>query len=116
MQVFHADILNLLSMADMWRSRAPPTPLDFDKIREGTFSLHRPQQNGVHANGSAASNGKPGQASGSGSASTEKLLNGSSSSSGSASGAGLKDQRELSLQDNLELFIARYGSCLRLQV
>ncbi|RDX46452.1 hypothetical protein OH76DRAFT_1406967 [Lentinus brumalis] len=105
-KVFHADILNLLSMADMWRSRAPPTPLDFDKICEGTFSLNRPQQNGVHANGSAASNGKPGQASGSGSASTEKLLNGSSSSSGSASGAGLKDQRELSLQDNLELFIA----------
>ena len=106
--MFHADILNLLSMADMWRSRAPPTPLDFDKIRDGTFVLGRPQQNGVHANGSAAANGKPGEASGSGgSASTEKLLNGSSSTS--ASGAGLKDQRALTLQDNLELFISRYG-------
>ncbi|KAI0718410.1 hypothetical protein C8T65DRAFT_638983 [Cerioporus squamosus] len=105
-KVFHSDILNLLSMADMWRSRAPPTPLDFDKIRDGTFSLNRPQQNGVHANGSAAENGKPGEASGSGSTSTEKLLNGSSSSSASASGAGLKDQRALSLQDNLELFVS----------
>src|SRR5436190_2172992 len=27
-QVFTADILNLLTMSDMWRARAPPTPLN----------------------------------------------------------------------------------------
>lgn len=96
-------------MADMWRSRAPPTALDFDKIRDGTFVLNRPQPNGAHAHTNGApssahknSNGKAAEASGS--ASTEKLLNGTTT----ASAAGLKDQRALSLQDNLELFISRF--------
>lgn len=31
-QVFTDDVHNLLSMTDMWRSRAPPEPLDFDTI------------------------------------------------------------------------------------
>ncbi|KAI1798438.1 hypothetical protein LXA43DRAFT_30912 [Ganoderma leucocontextum] len=98
-KVFHADILNLLSMADMWRSRAPPVPLEFDRIRDGSFTAHRPQPlaNGVHpnGNGSATVNGN-GEAKSTSSAGTEKQLNGS----------GLKDQRALSLQDNLELFVA----------
>ncbi len=103
-QVFHSDILNLLSMGDMWRSRAPPIPLDYDKIRDGTFVLNRAQQpNGVHVNSSGSPNGNGKAPEAGGSATTEKLLNGSSF----ASGAGLKDQRALSLQENLELFISR---------
>ncbi|KAJ3001716.1 hypothetical protein NUW54_g6254 [Trametes sanguinea] len=105
-KVFHADILNLLSMADMWRSRAPPIPLDFDAIRAGTFVLKRSSQNGSDTQTA------PGQANGSkGSTSTEKLLNGNGASTSTAAssavgGAGLKDQRALSLQDNLELFVS----------
>ncbi|KAI0353339.1 hypothetical protein OH77DRAFT_1407125 [Trametes cingulata] len=107
-KVFHADILNLLSMADMWRSRAPPVPLDFDAIRAGTFVLTRPAQNGssASAQAQAQTNGAKG------SAATEKQLNGTgngaagTSTAAGASSAGLKDQRALSLQDNLELFVS----------
>ena len=92
-------------MADMWRSREPPTPLDFDGIRSGTFEVKKPQQpngtaptvNGTHANGSATKV--------TGSAATERLLNGTPS--GSSSSSSLKDQRSLSLHDNLELFVSR---------
>ena len=108
-KVFHADILNLLSMADMWRSRAPPTPLDFDQIRAGEFALPsaklqaQPQPNGVvHANGKGGADGGIVT----GSAATEKQLNGQSPTVATGGGAGLKDQRALSLQDNLELFVA----------
>ncbi|KAI0327705.1 hypothetical protein GY45DRAFT_1327242 [Cubamyces sp. BRFM 1775] len=101
-KVFHSDILNLLSMADMWRSRAPPVPLEFDAIRAGSFVLNRPSQNGAAAPPvQEQTNGAKG------STSTEKMLNGSSSSTNaSTSGAKLKDQRALSLQDNLELFVS----------
>ncbi|KAI0658884.1 hypothetical protein C8Q70DRAFT_991217 [Cubamyces menziesii] len=101
-KVFHSDILNLLSMADMWRSRAPPIPLEFDAIRTGSFVLNRPAQNGSSAPlAKEQTNGR------NGSASTGKMLNGSSSSTATtASSAGLKDQRALSLQDNLELFVS----------
>ena len=105
-KVFHADILNLLSMADMWRSRAPPVPLDFDRIRDGSFALPKPQPpaNGVHPNGNGNGNSTPGaNSNGNGDTksvgraeTTEKQLN----------GAGLKDQRALSLEDNLALFVA----------
>ncbi len=88
-------------MADMWRSRAPPTPLDFDGIRDGSFTANKPQPltNGVHPNGNGISsvngNGN-GDAKSAGRAGvTDKQLN----------GAGLKDQRALTLQDNLELFV-----------
>lgn len=107
-QVFFSDINNLLSMADMWRSRAKPTPLDFDGIKNGTFTLDQRQPNGAHTNGSsngAASNGS----NGSGSAATEKLLGAQASNTASTSAAGLKDQRSLTLQDNLELFVERYA-------
>ncbi|KAF9810471.1 hypothetical protein IEO21_06901 [Rhodonia placenta] len=112
-KVFHSDILNLLSMADMWRSRAPPTPLDFDAIRAGTFAAERKGQAEAATNGNGSSNrhanGSDSQASGS--TSTEKMLNGVASSTGSHSSAGLKDQRALSLQDNLELFVSRQVLC-----
>lgn len=99
-------------MADMWRSRAPPTPLEFDGITSGTFVLEKstPAANG-HQNGvKDGKNGKKtnGTQEKSGSAATEALLNGAASSSAaSTSAAGLKDQRALSLRDNLDLFVAR---------
>jgi ubiquitin-like 1-activating enzyme E1 B len=139
-QVFNADILNLLSMEDMWRSRAPPVPLDFDAIMENNFVLgssntttngtpHAPASN-VKAATKSKSKSKPKKsvpaslsnkrqtrsssrlAAASGSKTTEKLLNGvpNANSNGvvaSPAPEGLKDQRKLSLRDNLELFVAR---------
>ena len=109
--MFHADILNLLSMADMWRSRAPPIPLEFDKILEGSFPLISPQQNGLRPNGSSNGNARAAarerETVGTGKA--EVKVNGTAPvSAPSASGSGLKDQRALTLQDNLELFVSRY--------
>ena len=100
-KVYHADILNLLSMADMWRSRAPPTPLDFDGIRDGSFTINKPQPltNGVHPNGNGTA--APKTVNGNGDAKAS-----SNPSAGKPNGVGLKDQRALSLQDNLELFVA----------
>lgn len=75
-------------MADMWRSRAPPTPLDFDAIRSGNFALPNKQRsapNGTGANGKAVC----------GEAST------------STAGSKLKDQQALSLEENLQLFVSR---------
>ncbi|KAI0646080.1 hypothetical protein C8Q79DRAFT_960915 [Trametes meyenii] len=108
-KVFHADILNLLSMADMWRSRAPPTPLDFDAIRAGSFVLARQTQNGT-AVPVPTTNGQV-NGTGGGSTSAERTLNGGGATSSTpptaaASSTGLKDQRALSLQDNLELFVS----------
>jgi len=62
-------------MADMWRHRAPPTPLNFDAIRDGTFEGPGP----TVANGSTQANGS----------------------------VTISDQRSLSLEDNVELFVAR---------
>lgn len=95
-KVFHTDILNLLSMADMWRSRAAPMPLDFDAIENGTFVLKEPTRSSGGISGS--SSGKP-------------LVNGHVIANGATStphgtNVGLKDQRALSLQDNLSLFVA----------
>ncbi|CAL1710842.1 unnamed protein product [Somion occarium] len=106
-KVFHGDILNLLSMADMWRSRAPPTPLQFDAIRQDTFKLEKngslsPSTNGNSQPNSSIPNGSAIPASGS--AVTEKLLNGSHHVI--VSKLGLKDQRALTLQDSLELFVS----------
>jgi len=39
-QIFHNDILNLLSMEDMWQFRDKPVPLDFDLIQSDQFVLH----------------------------------------------------------------------------
>lgn len=95
-------------MEDMWRSRAKPTPLDFDGIREGTFSL--PSKPTQQLNGGSTVNG-----------SSDLAANGASGSSAMkrplenrplSTSAGLKDQRDLTLQDNLQLFVARYVLCM----
>ena len=91
-KVFNADIKNLLSMADMWRSREKPTPLDFDAIVDRSFVVKESTKNASFSNSKGQVNGH---------------ANGRSASSSSANG-GLKDQRALTLQDNLTLFVSRY--------
>ena len=113
-QVFTSDILRLLSMEDMWRNRTKPTALEFDKIREGTFALPMPAQSQGQAPGTAQPNGN---------GSVSKLSNGVNAAAATANGfangsargttaSQLKDQRELSLLDNLELFVSRYAYLL----
>ncbi|KIJ64071.1 hypothetical protein HYDPIDRAFT_91418 [Hydnomerulius pinastri MD-312] len=106
-KVYNSDILNLLSMADMWRSRDAPTPLDFDAIVDGTFVVKEPTKQGAPpTNTKGQSNG---HVNGNATASTSAPQNGNGA-------AGLKDQRALSLQDNLALFVSstnRLASRLR---
>ncbi|KAF9218464.1 hypothetical protein BS17DRAFT_869307 [Gyrodon lividus] len=104
-KVFNTDILNLLSMADMWRSREKPTLLDFDAIMDGSFVVKEPTKSGAQpANSKGELNGH---------------INGNVKASTSASqkgNTGLKDQRALSLQENLSLFVSstnRLASRLR---
>lgn len=89
LQVFRSDILNLLSMADMWNTRAAPVPLSFEGIKNGTFTLRGKLSSAITSNGTAVP------------------ANSQNGASTSALGAGLKDQKMLTLQDNLELFISR---------
>jgi ubiquitin-like 1-activating enzyme E1 B len=89
-------------MADMWRSRSPPTPLDFDSITDGSFDLN--SADSVNANGVASGSGF-GRSS---SSSLTKLPNGQVNGNGNIPlSEGLKDQRALTLKDNLELFVSR---------
>ncbi|TFK34634.1 hypothetical protein BDQ12DRAFT_689301 [Crucibulum laeve] len=127
-KVFNADIKNLLIMTDMWRSRAPPVPLDFDTIVDGTFELRKDTGsapaaffavNGVakaQANGAEKANRSGnGNAVASGSkVPVEKEVpvaattngNGIGSNANGQAAPALKDQKALSLKDNLELFVA----------
>ena len=100
--MFSADIRNLLSMADMWRSRSPPTPLDFDSIMDGSFDLNSALSLTANAVASGSGSGR------SSSSSSAKLPNGQFNGNGNIPlGEGLKDQRALTLKDNLELFVSR---------
>lgn len=89
-------------MEDMWRNRTKPTALDFDKIQDGILELPIPPQSSGLQNGDVSK--------------VPKLTNGVNNvtPNGSANGAHnkasvshLKDQKELSLLDNLELFVSR---------
>lgn len=93
-------------MSDMWRTREPPVPLDFDKIAEGSFALpfHPEATASTNADSGPSTSLKPPHSNGH----EAKPSNGSTGTPNSSEGVGLKDQRELSLQDNLELFISRY--------
>ncbi|EIN04677.1 hypothetical protein PUNSTDRAFT_146335 [Punctularia strigosozonata HHB-11173 SS5] len=108
-KVFNADIRNLLSMADMWRHRAPPTPLDYDSIHDGTFVLRSVKSDQAAPNGNGArANGKNGKAS-KGSSAVEEMLDDKSGireQGPSSDAARLKDQKTLSLKENLNLFVA----------
>jgi ubiquitin-like 1-activating enzyme E1 B len=102
-QVFHSDILNLLSMPDMWRTRVPPTPLDFDSILDGNFVVSPKSR----SNARPIKN-LPKQARANGSEIHESDNGELPSTSSSGDDADFKDQRKLSLRDNLELFISRF--------
>ncbi|KAF8908185.1 hypothetical protein CPB84DRAFT_1813393 [Gymnopilus junonius] len=105
-KVFNADIKNLLIMADMWRSRSPPIPLDYDAILDGTFKAPtHTKANGtaapnMNANGNAVASGSGTNTNGSAASST------STSANNNGATTSLKDQRTLTLKDNLELFIS----------
>ncbi|KAL5521190.1 hypothetical protein ACEPAG_9113 [Sanghuangporus baumii] len=98
-KVFNSDIRNLLSMGDMWKNRAPPTPLDFDSIADGSFKP-APVSSANASEASSISDIK----------SPRRALNGTSemvaSGSTSKASSGLKDQKELSLQESLVLFVS----------
>ncbi|GLB41204.1 putative ubiquitin-activating enzyme active site [Lyophyllum shimeji] len=93
-KVFNADIKNLLIMADMWRSRAPPVPLDFDEIMDGTFVLRE-----------AGREPRSGDAVATGSKVSDVANRISTALPNGAGTAGLRDQRTLSLRDSVELFV-----------
>lgn len=97
--MFDSDIRNLLSMDQMWKSkdRVPPVPLDFDKIADGTFSLPDASQ-AESVNGSAKN--KDG-------AEDIEAGNNDKHASTQQSQNGLKDQKKLSLQECLVLFVSR---------
>jgi ubiquitin-like 1-activating enzyme E1 B len=102
-QVFHSDILNLLSMPDMWRTRQPPTPLEFDSILNGSFAVSTKSQ----INARPIKN-LPKQARANGLEIHKRGDSELPSTSSSGDGTGFKDQRKLSLRDNLELFVSRF--------
>ncbi|KAJ7510269.1 hypothetical protein B0H11DRAFT_1181473 [Mycena galericulata] len=105
-KVFDADIRNLLIMSDMWRARAPPVPLDFDAILDGTFELRREEPPAVVATApNGKSNGAPKNVNAVASGSGSNGANGVDSTPPGA-GSGLKDQKQLSLKDNVLLFIS----------
>lgn len=89
-KVYHSDILNLLSMADMWKTREPPVPLSFEAIKNGTFILHEKSVDPAAVNGATA---------------PPNIRNGHVASTSTAD-VGLKDQKTLTLRENLELFIS----------
>ncbi|KAJ9093110.1 hypothetical protein QFC20_007218 [Naganishia adeliensis] len=93
-KVFSDDIKRLLSMEDMWKvqGRVKPVPLEYESIMYGDFVTPPVRK--------AQTNGKQ-----------NDKQNGNKAPADVARTTGLKDQRELSVKDNLELFI---DSCKRL--
>jgi ubiquitin-like 1-activating enzyme E1 B len=94
LQVFSEDIQRLLSMEDMWKvqGRVKPVPLEYESIMSGEFvtpPVRKAQTNGKQTDKQ-----------------TDKQ-NGDQAPADVARSTGLKDQRELSVKDNLELFIDR---------
>jgi ubiquitin-like 1-activating enzyme E1 B len=85
-QVFNEDINRLLQMKEMWTvpGRVKPTPLDYDAIMDGTFVLPPLRQTAPAASGSAAP-----------------------TAAAAKDQSGLRDQQELSLKENLVLFLSR---------
>ncbi|WVQ81104.1 hypothetical protein IAT38_003226 [Cryptococcus sp. DSM 104549] len=109
-KVFNEDINRLLAMEDMWKKegRVKPVPLEYDPIMDGSFVVPPLRAAPAPAAGSSA----PKEATAV-SANGEKT-NGNAEKPAAPKAVNkalLKDQRELSVKDNLELFI---DSCKRL--
>ncbi|VDC03017.1 unnamed protein product, partial [Peniophora sp. CBMAI 1063] len=98
-KVFDRDIRNLLSMEDMWRHRAKPTPLDFDAIRDDRFELRgqKASQVALAVNGATSANANG----------TSTATNGASNGASTSASAKLKDQPSLSLRDSWEIASAK---------
>ena len=106
-------------MEDMWRFRDKPVPLDFDLIQSDQFVLRGQAVNAVDpsstdgilrpVNGDSSVDMRL-----NGSIANRKSSSASSTPKGSAakSSHGLKDQRSLSLHENLALFVSRLASSL----
>lgn len=85
-QVFTRDVQNLLRMTDMWRTRAPPVPLDFADIISTPIS---DAASGLPSNSNC----------------------GSATSATNGVSRGLKDQKALTLRETLDMFVSRYVCC-----
>ncbi|KAF8522454.1 repeat in ubiquitin-activating protein-domain-containing protein [Hysterangium stoloniferum] len=93
-QVFMQDVKNLLSMTDMWKSRAAPVPLEFESIMavpNGDSVI--PGDGNVPANADSNVNGSVG-ANANGHATRTSM--------------GLKDQKSLTLRETVEMFVSRF--------
>jgi hypothetical protein len=109
-QVFNDDINRLLAMDDMWNvpGRVRPVALGYDSIMDDSFvtpTLRTAAAAPSVASGSGTTDGASTSASG---------ANGHTSTS-NGNARILKDQRELSIKENLELFIDRYVKPLDLR-
>ncbi|KAG8748810.1 E1 ubiquitin-activating protein uba2 [Ceratobasidium sp. 423] len=93
-KIYDQDIKRLLAMSDMWKYRTPPVPLDRGTILDGSFVDSRKDAGAAKENdGASAIAGNGTEAKSGANASGEK-----------AAGAGLKDQKALSLKETVELF------------
>jgi ubiquitin-like 1-activating enzyme E1 B len=121
-QVFSDDIKRLLAMEDMWKGpgRVKPVALDYEAIMKETFvkpPLRSAPAAAPTANGESSANGVAKEANGAPVTNGTPVTNGETSKAGAAqanavNGKGpttrqLKDQKELSVKENLELFIDR---------
>lgn len=103
-------------MHDMWRYRDKPVPLDFDLIQSDQFVLRGQVISAVNTPADGVlrpANGDSGvEARLNGSVTTHNGGNATPTSKASADKPvhGLKDQRSLSLRENLTLFVSRLVS------
>ena len=99
-------------MEDMWRFRDKPVPLDFDLIQSNQFVLRGQATVGDDGTSRHLNGGRDVDVYPSGSApnpngnSTAAIVNNTTV----RPGHGLKDQRALSLRENLVLFVSRLVS------
>lgn len=99
--MFNDDINRLLQMEDMWKvaGRVKPVALDVGAINDGSF-VTPPLRNAPPVQAPAAA--------GSGHTTSNGSSNGEAGPSTSAqTSSSLRDQRELSVKDNLDLFVDR---------
>ncbi|KAF8528345.1 hypothetical protein BU17DRAFT_61027 [Hysterangium stoloniferum] len=93
-KVFMQDVKNLLSMTDMWKSRAAPVPLEFESIMavpNGDSVI--PGDGNAPANADSNVNGNVG-ANANGHATRTSM--------------GLKDQKSLTLRETVEMFVSSF--------
>lgn len=102
-KIFTTDIVRLLQIDDMWKApgRVKPKALEYEAILNGSF-VPPPLRSAPAATSATQTNGD-----------AEPSSNGHAHANGTkqADAGHLKDQRELSVKDNLELFLDRLVYC-----